>query len=221
MRWPVLAALVVTAAVLAGCGGGIEDSATTTTSTGWRISADRQWVIRDLGTLGGAATWATAINEGGQVVGASAAVTPEGRLRLHAFVWEGGVMRDLGTLPGYRWSEAMDINERGQVVGRTGGTADMLDAHAFLWDDGEMRDLGLVGDRYADLSINDRGQVLGTRCLYSESVFENCHAFLWEAGRTANLGGKWSWGEQLSERGKSRSRGSNSRPRAQRRGVAP
>ena len=95
MRRMVLPVLVGVVAVLAlavgsGCGGGSSQS------TG---AAEARWVITDLGalgdlhTLGGSESYASDINERGQVVGAS-----ERKTGKHAFLWEDGTMRDLGTL---------------------------------------------------------------------------------------------------------------------------
>ena len=86
---------------------------------------------------------------------------------------------DLGTLGGLS-SWALDINDRGQVVGYSnpaGGSND----RAFLWEASTgMQDLGTLGgpDSLA-LGINARGQVVG----YSNMGPPNSsHAFLWEAG---------------------------------------
>ena len=68
---------------------------------------------RDLGSLGGRGSAATAINERGQIVGTSA--TRSGK--DHPFVWENGRMTDLGTLPGTTSSSAVAINDRGVIVG--------------------------------------------------------------------------------------------------------
>jgi probable HAF family extracellular repeat protein len=179
------------------------------TVSGGATQATTRWVTTDLGTLGGPSSYAAAINQRGQVVGYSPVVTPDGRLRRHAFLWENGKMRDLGTLPGNRYSEATDINERGQIVGRTWNTADLLsdEGRAFLWENGKMRDLGSLGDNYGEgVRINDRGQVLATRCgtaenWYTEPEGDKCHAFLWENGKMRNLGGRWSWATGLNERG--------------------
>ena len=50
--------------------------------------------MTDLGTLGGPDSRAVAINDLGQVIGWGAAASGE----THAFLWEDGVMTDLGPL---------------------------------------------------------------------------------------------------------------------------
>jgi probable HAF family extracellular repeat protein len=69
---------------------------------------------------------ATAVNDRGQVVGWS--YTAMGV--QHAFVWEEGVMRDLGTLGG-PFAGALAIDDRGQVVGYS--TTASGEERAVLW----------------------------------------------------------------------------------------
>ena len=52
-------------------------------------------------------------------------------------------VRDLGTLPGYTWSEALGINAAGQIVGTSGDMESQ--SRPFLWDDGVMTNLGTLG----------------------------------------------------------------------------
>jgi uncharacterized membrane protein len=48
------------------------------------------------------------------------------------FLWENGVLRDLGVdLGQYSWANA--LNERGDVVGWTGGSHTADTRHALLW----------------------------------------------------------------------------------------
>ena len=111
----------------------------------------------DLGTLGGspANAYALAINSAGQVVGAS--TVPNGE--THAFLWDNGIMTDLGTLGG-NYSQGLGINDRGQVVG--GSVTAGGQGHAFLWEKGVMTDLGTVGQRSSGaLDINARSQIVG------------------------------------------------------------
>ncbi len=72
----------------------------------------------DLGTLGGAYCYATAINDLGVVVGSS--TTADGDLR--GFVWHDGVMREAESIAdpsgGYSFSELLDINRAGIAAGR-------------------------------------------------------------------------------------------------------
>lgn len=118
----------------------------------WAACPPRRRQLIDLDTLGGDFTLseARAINDRGQVIGDSitAGLGPE-----HAFLWERGSMRALGTLGGLI-SDAIDINKRGQVVG--GSAAAGGEIHAFLWAGGRMRDLGLAASVTAN-DLNDHG----------------------------------------------------------------
>jgi probable HAF family extracellular repeat protein len=67
----------------------------------------------DLGTLGGPSSAAVAVNDHDQVIGYS--TTASGA--VHAFLWQRGEMVDLGALAGEGDSLAVDINDRGQIVG--------------------------------------------------------------------------------------------------------
>jgi probable HAF family extracellular repeat protein len=90
------------------------------------------------------------------VVGASCSATGE----AHAFLWEKGKMRDLGTLAGASYIDPRLINERGQVAGVI--WTDLWEPRAFLWEKGTMTALGTLGGTYSSLSaINNRGQIVG------------------------------------------------------------
>jgi probable HAF family extracellular repeat protein len=58
---------------------------------------------------------------------------------LRAFLWNGGVLQNLGTLGGST-SSASGVNSEGWVVG-TSLTAGNLSSDGFLWMDGSMLDL--------------------------------------------------------------------------------
>ncbi len=89
--------------------------------SGPEAAASGGWVIRDLGVLGGGNfSQAWALNDRGQVVGRSklALKDDDGDQVEHAFLWENGRIRDLGSLAGEDGSSDADaINDRGQIVG--------------------------------------------------------------------------------------------------------
>jgi probable HAF family extracellular repeat protein len=130
----------------------------------------------DLGTLGGASSHPSGISPTGQVVGSSQ--TEEGP--YHAFLWENGVMTDLGTPGGGTHSGASSINAKGQIVGSS-WTSDGSRGGAFLWEKGVITHLNPFSHA---ISINDASQVLGT----GVSSGGRSHALLWENGVGTDLG---------------------------------
>src|SRR5262249_1073420 len=80
--------------------------------------------IIDLGTLGGEFGGSTALNNRGKLVGFSTngQADPLLGIQTGGFLWENGVMRDLGTLCEAKgacgtYAQAFAVNERGQVAG--------------------------------------------------------------------------------------------------------
>lgn len=133
---------------------------------------------RDLGTLGGRFASAHALNNAGQIVGKADRANNGG---THAFLWQSGVMTDLGTLPGGTNSFAHAINDAGQVVGFS-QTADSP-ARAFVWNAATgMRDLGtLPGDGESRAyCVSPNGVVVGV----SQNLRGSARAVLWRADGT-------------------------------------
>jgi probable HAF family extracellular repeat protein len=147
----------------------------------------RNGQMTDLGTFGGDFAGATAINDKGQVVGFASFPPPPDpgeSVRNHAFLWENGVKKDLGTLPDDTHSEAFAINENGQVVGVSSTVFGTIDA--FIYDtDGTIKPLGsLVGTRSTFAAgINNAGQVVGDAFINEDDT----HATLWENGQVHDL----------------------------------
>ena len=137
--------------------------------------------LRDLGAIPPASNFsvAQAINASGDVAGYSD--HGEG-LNEHAVLWIHGKIHDLGTLPGGTISEAMGMNDRGDITGFSNSA--LNSPHGFLLrrsNDtrvlGAMQDLGtLSGGSYSQaLAINNREQVVG----FSNAADGNWRGFLW------------------------------------------
>jgi len=137
-----------------------------------------------LPTLGGQGSTAVAINQRGDVVGASSTPGSPG----HAFLWRARDRRpiDLGAL-GTGTSQPTALNDRGEVVGTSVNAAGRR--VPFLWRNGTMTELATLGSTTSSPSatphdINNRGQVVGDANLPGGPV----HATLWQDGRLVDLG---------------------------------
>jgi probable HAF family extracellular repeat protein len=90
---------------------------------------------------------------------------------LHAFLYSGGTMADLGTLAGpgaVAMSAGFGINNLGQVTGASeteGVFSPTSQTHAFLYGGGSLTDLGaLPGQTYSvGVAINDAGHIRSAR----------------------------------------------------------
>jgi probable HAF family extracellular repeat protein len=132
--------------------------------------------LRDLGTVAGASTMATAINDHGVVAGWGA-TSPTSGLSV-IFRWD-GEMHDLGCPEGTITCEAFGMNERGDIVGEAISSAIDGGGFAFIHRDGAFHRLddlaqGAGGWRFTNaFSINDAGQIVGLGSLNGDG-----HAFL-------------------------------------------
>ena len=98
-------------------------------------------------------------------------------------MYRNGHMTDLGTLGGSS-SEAMAVNNHGDVVGWSDVTGD-VGQQAFLDHDGTMTDLGTLGGyASAATAINDKGQVVGWSYVAGSSRVDS---FLYSGGTMVDL----------------------------------
>jgi len=120
-----------------------------------------QWTITDLGSLDARTSYATDINNSGQVVGYSTHAGG-GLYEHHAVLWAGGTMTDLGVLGGGDWAQARAINESGQVAGYS-RVAPLPNWHPFMWQGGVLSDVGSAGgSQTAAYDINGAGWIVGS-----------------------------------------------------------
>ena len=153
--------------------------------------------MEDLGTLGGPDAAASFVNDRGQIAGVSftdsTANASTGLPTIHPFLWQNGIMQDLGSFGGLgsmgNFSngispEVNHLNSRGEVAGTSPLAGDQT-YHAFLWN-GTLTDLGtLGGDNSKAYWVNDAGDVVGEADLPGSQTHD---AFLWKNGVMTDLG---------------------------------
>jgi probable HAF family extracellular repeat protein len=171
----------------------------------------------NLGFLeGGYQSFATDVNNSGQVVGFFGNLIPDPfsgyPTQVRQFFWENGVMTDVGTLGGNDSPPFGNpaINESGQVVGCSflnstpNPVTGIPTTDPFLWTKkGGMQDLGTLGGTVGlPLSMNNRGQVAGNSNLAGDLTF---HPFLWDKENgiadLGTLGGDNGTVDQINEAG--------------------
>ena len=157
-------------------------------------------VIVDLGTLGGTKSEAWGINNLDEVVGLAYLA---GDINYHAFLYSGGVMKDLGISncadPNGK-SVARRINDSGQIAGFSCFLPGNL-SRAFLYNEGVMENLGTLGGSQSEAwGINNSGHVVGSAALGGDAV---SHAFLYSGGVMKDIGtlgsGTWSWAYGIND----------------------
>lgn len=164
----------------------------TTALAGTPALAGTGYTFVDLGTLGGDHSGAMGMNDQGQIVGWSTipgCTTGNGAPCKRAFLWENGVMTDLGFLAGDEGSIARAINDNGLIVGNS--ERDVLNAsgtyHAVTFSVGNaptpLPDLG-HGTSWAS-DVNESGVIVGYAT--DPNSFQD-RVLTWQGGVLTNLG---------------------------------
>jgi len=158
--------------------------------------------VINMGTFGGANSLSNGVNNRGQAIGGAENTDPDpwnfgGLVGLpsptawHGFIWQNGVLQDLGTLGGPD-SFGLIVNERGQIAGFSftnstpNATTGFPTVDPFLWQDGKMTDLGTLGGTLGFANaVNNDGQVVGFSDVAGDLTN---HAFFWDDGVLTDLG---------------------------------
>lgn len=161
-------------------------------------------VMTPLTPLGGFQSFASGVNNSGQVVGWAETPVHDPTcnapqvLQFRAVLWEPrkGTKRELRPLPNDSTSAATAINDAGQVVGISGdcdiAVGQLSARHSVLWEKDTVIDIGdLGGDAWhTPMDINNEGDVVGfSNPLGVIGIAFAPHAFLWtRAGGVKDLG---------------------------------
>ncbi len=143
----------------------------------------------DLGVLHGPVLFPSISNKG-EIVGSSTDINNLSR----PFLWRNGQISDLGTFMGDPEGAALDINDKGQIVGWSKSSTG---SHAVLWQKGQIIDLGVLDSSVPPCqsittypcgslanAINNHGQVVGSSPV---GILHRPTAFIWQNGQITDL----------------------------------
>jgi probable HAF family extracellular repeat protein len=158
--------------------------------------------VINMGTFGGTNSLSNGVNNWGQAIGGAENTDPDpwnfgGIVGLpsptawHGFLWQNGVLQDLGTLGGPD-SFGLTVNEQGQIIGFSftnstpNPTTGIPTVDPFLWQDGRMTDVGTLGGTFGfGNAVNNGGQVVGFSDVAGDLTN---HAFFWDRGALTDIG---------------------------------
>lgn len=148
-----------------------------------------RWRLRTVEALSlpvGPSSRARHINNRGQIVGWMGEGFGLG-FPAEAFVWQNGVATSLGVPQGGVSSEAVAINESGEIAGHFNveTAPGVFRRRGFHWKDGVFTDLGLWPgtDTVNVRGINDRGEIIG----WCQQASIASVPFIWRDGVMTNL----------------------------------
>lgn len=130
----------------------------------------RGGTMTDLG-MGGHESYATGVNDIGQIVGWNFGRHPTNVAFWNSFLWENG---SLTLLQDILFSETSGINNKGQVIGQGGNNTS-------IWENGAWRSIGTLSGEFCcsvPRGINDLTQVVGN----SPAGNNTRHAFFYDEG---------------------------------------
>ncbi len=146
-----------------------------------QAQVEYRYAIINVGDPGGRGSEARAINDSGVVIGSTSDSSSE---NLEAFVWKSGSYYYLPPLADGDVNIPFDINDHGDVVGRS--FTERIDIHAVLWPvKGGIIDLGTLGGLESVANgINSLGHIVGD----SDLPVSGSNPFLWIDGNMKALG---------------------------------
>jgi|GEM_PF-2762559 len=149
---------------------------TSTSSDGRKAFLYQNNVMTSLGTLGGPESFAYAINNLNEIVGAA-----EDPSELpKPFLYKNGMMTELIMPAGFNSGAATGINDNGIIIGNLGGSF----LKGFVYQNGVMSELGTLGGSWCEAKgINNSGEIVG----WSKNSLGSDRAFLYKNGIITDL----------------------------------
>lgn len=149
---------------------------------GARVTRERLFAWKDgkMRHLGASACGAryqsvVAISDNGQVVGICGKSTVLWRS------WNATGRTILGASHGFL---PLDLNDRGQILGRCDDDGQAGYEHSCVWENGNVLGMGTLGGKFATpIAMNNRGEVIGM----SKNKAGRDHAFVWSNGVMTDL----------------------------------